>query len=150
MSENERVDADNGGGEFPELTHIRGTWDSTAGISSSDFLPAVPNEPSDARVDGVPAGRDPETGRFLPGNNLGRGSPLAGQVARLRATLLDACTPEEMLEGVRALLAKFRRGDVPAAKLVLQYTLGEPQALDLLAVVARMEQVVFRGVESHG
>lgn len=131
--------------EFPELSNTMGLSDPSAQFPPSDPLPEAMGEPSEPRVDG----RNPD-GTFGQGNHFGVGSPLAGKVARLRAELFACCTPEEMREGVKALLAKFRRGDVAAAKLVLQYTLGQPESLDLLAVVARMEQVVFRGVESHG
>ena len=59
---------------------------------SGAIVPEAPEEvssepeilPSGPRVDGLPVGRDAESGRFLPGNRLGHGSPLAGKAAKLR------------------------------------------------------------------
>jgi hypothetical protein len=83
--------------------------------------PAASNgaaEPSDSSRD---AG-----GRFTKGNPGGPGNPFARQVAALRREALAAVTPED----VRAIMAKLvelaRTGDVPAARLVLAYTVGKP------------------------
>jgi hypothetical protein len=66
------------------------------------------------------------SGRFTKGNPGGPGNPFARQVAALRREALAAVTPED----VRAIMAKLvelaRAGDVPAAKLVLAYTVGKP------------------------
>ena len=85
-----------------------------------------------------PNGQGPD-GRFLPGNRLGRGQPLAGQVAKLRAALLKAVKVGDVKAIVASMIDKARGGDVPAAKLVLQYTLGEPQPFDFLERLERLE-----------
>ncbi len=88
------------------------------------------------RVDG----RDPATGRFVAGNRLGRGSPLAGEVAKLRATLLHSIKVGDMRSIIAAMVAKAREGDVAAAKLVLQYSVGEPQPFDFVERLESLEQ----------
>lgn len=81
-------------------------------------------------------GRD-EQGRFAKGNLGGPGNPFARQVAALRQALLDAVTPEDIHEIAQSLVAKARKGDLPAARLVLAYAIGkpgpapDPDALDL-------------------
>jgi len=67
-------------------------------------------------------------GRFTRGNRGGPGNPFAHRVADLRAAFLDALTPEDMRAVALALLLKARSGDLTAAKLLLQYSLGKPVA----------------------
>jgi hypothetical protein len=74
----------------------------------------------------VPAsGRGPN-GRFTKGNAGGPGNPFARQVAAMRLEFLKAVTSEDIAEIARAMVAKAKEGDVAAAKVVLQYTLGRP------------------------
>jgi hypothetical protein len=67
-------------------------------------------------------------GRFAKGNPGGPGNPYARQVARMRVRALDSVSGDD----VEAILSKMvqlaKQGDVPAARLVLQYTLGRPVA----------------------
>ena len=85
-------------------------------------------------------------GRFLPGNKCGRGSPLAGQAAKLRAALFRAVKIGDVKAIIGSLIDKARGGDVAAAKLVLQYTVGEPQPFDLLEQLEALE--AFSGKEN--
>jgi hypothetical protein len=85
-----------------------------------------------------PNGQGPN-GRFLPGNRFGRGQPLAGQVAKLRAAMLKAVKVGDVKDIIGGMIDKARGGDVAAAKLVLQYTLGEPQPFDFLERLERLE-----------
>src|SRR5207302_1969026 len=48
------------------------------------------------------------------------------RVAGLRSALLDTVVSEDVAAIARALVDKAKKGDVPAAKLVLAYTLGKP------------------------
>src|SRR5262245_42462087 len=70
-------------------------------------------------------GRDAQ-GKFTRGDSGGPGNPFARQVARFRKVLLDSLTDEDL----RAIAARFielaKEGNVPAAKLLLSYTLGKP------------------------
>src|ERR1700680_4032660 len=72
-------------------------------------------------------GRD-QRGRFAPGNRGGTGNPFARQVAGLRKAFLQGITVEDLAAIAAALLAKAKQGDVAAAKLVLAYAIGKPQA----------------------
>jgi hypothetical protein len=107
----------------------------SGGVSS---LPLVPSG------DGLAAGKDPSTGRFLPGNRLGRGSPLAGQAAKLRAALFRAVKGGDLQTVITALMDKAKGGDTAAAKLILQYTLGDPVALDIVETIQRLEAVYIK------
>jgi hypothetical protein len=72
-----------------------------------------------------PEGRE-SNGQFAKGNVGGPGNPYARQVAQMRLRALDGVSGDD----VEAILAKMvelaKAGDVPAARLVLQYTLGRP------------------------
>jgi hypothetical protein len=107
-------------------------------LSEPEVLPSGP------RGDGPPAGRDMESGRFLPGNRLGRGSPLAGKAAKLRAALFKAVGQSDITEILRALIGKAKAGDTVAARIVLAYTLGEPVALDLVEKIEQLEAVYVK------
>jgi hypothetical protein len=80
-----------------------------------------PTEPTTAATQG----RDSQ-GRFTKGNPGGPGNPHARQVAALRQRLLQRVTTEELDAIIDTLLALARQGDVAAAKLIFQYTLGKP------------------------
>jgi hypothetical protein len=90
---------------------------------------ATESPPSPHGVNGdsshAAAGRGPD-GRFAKGNPGAPGNPFARQVAALRQEALAAVTPAD----VRAILAKMVElalaGNVPAAKLVLAYSVGKP------------------------
>ena len=119
---------------------------------SGAIVPEAPEEvssepeilPSGPRVDGLPVGRDAESGRFLPGNRLGHGSPLAGKAAKLRAALFKAVGRDDITEILRALIGKAKAGDTVAARIVLAYTLGEPVALDVVEKIERLEAIYVR------
>jgi hypothetical protein len=81
--------------------------------------------PSPAATEGE--GRD-QRGRFAPGNRGGTGNPFARQVAALRKAFLQGVTPEDLAAIAAALLAKAKEGDLAAAKLVLAYAIGKPEA----------------------
>jgi hypothetical protein len=79
---------------------------------------------------GPASGRGPN-GRFCKGNAGGPGNPFAREVAAMRQEFLKAVTAEDVAAIARAMIAKAKEGDVAAAKVVLQYTLGKPaQAVD--------------------
>ena len=67
-------------------------------------------------------------GRFAPGNSGGPGNPFGRQVAELRKALLNRVSPEKIGALIDSIVEKAMHGDVGAAKLVLQYTLGKPAA----------------------
>jgi hypothetical protein len=65
-------------------------------------------------------------GRFGLGNKGGPGNPFARQVAEIRKLLLHTVPGEALAKIVLAMVEKAQAGDVAAAKLVLQYTVGKP------------------------
>jgi hypothetical protein len=71
-------------------------------------------------------GRDAR-GRFSTGNAGGPGNPFARQVAVLRSELIMAVTPKDIRQIVQALLKKAKKGNLGAAKLLLAYSIGNPQ-----------------------
>lgn len=83
-------------------------------------------------------GRD-KRGRFAPGNRVGKGNPLAGRVAKLRAALIEAVTPGDVKAIARGLVAKARKGEIDAARLLLAYTLGKPIEADLIERLEKLE-----------
>src|SRR5436305_1991714 len=87
-----------------------------------------PDMPAKAEAGTPPeSGRGPN-GRFTKGNPGGPGNPFARQVAAMRQEFLKAASKEDIAEIARAMIAKAKEGDVAAAKVVLQYTLGKPAA----------------------
>lgn len=81
-------------------------------------------------------------GRFAAGNPGGPGNPHAGQVAKLRAVLLDAVTEEDMLAVVLKLLELAKGGDVAAVKLLLDRTVGKPLEVPVIVVQSQTVQTV--------
>ena len=67
-----------------------------------------------------------ENGRFLKGNAGGPGSPYVKQVAALKASLYEALTPADINAIMQRMLAEAVAGNVPAARLVLEYSVGKP------------------------
>lgn len=93
-------------------------------------------------------GRDPTTGRFLPGNNLSprTGNPNTLRAAQIRRELFAASTPQRTRAICDAWLAQAEAGKPWAVKLWAEYTLGPPQALDLIQEVATLRAVMIRGI----
>jgi hypothetical protein len=97
---------------------------SANGKASAPLSPSADGPPSTA----PPPDKDAATGRFLPGNKLGRGNPHYRRLALARSAFLDVVGPEQVRELARALLARALAGDVNAAKVVLAYAVGRPPA----------------------
>ena len=73
-------------------------------------------------------------GHFLPGNPGGPGNPYAKKVAKLRSAALEAVTAKDVQKIIKSLVVLALEGNVPAAKLVLEYVLGKPLAEATLSV----------------
>ena len=82
-------------------------------------------------------GRGPG-GRFAPGNKLAKGNPFAKQTQQLRVALYEAVTAKDLKAIVKSLIEQAKKGNVPAAKEVLERVLGKPEAADF---VERLEQL---------
>jgi hypothetical protein len=86
-------------------------------------------------------GRD-GSGRFARGNGAARGNPHARRVARLRAELLRAVSPQDLREVVVKLMERAKGGDVASAKELLQRLLGPPTDLDLVQRLESLEALI--------
>jgi hypothetical protein len=69
-------------------------------------------------------GKD-DRGRFAPGNRLGRGNPLAGRAAKIRAELLRASKPADVKEICRKLIEGAKRGDLAFIREWFDRTAGK-------------------------
>lgn len=65
-----------------------------------------------------------DAGRFTAGNRGGPGNPHARRTAEFRSAFLDAVTPEDVAAVVRALVNLATRGNVAAARELLERTCG--------------------------
>jgi hypothetical protein len=88
-------------------------------------------------------GRGPD-GRFLPGNRVAKGNPLARQAQELRVALFAAVSPKDLKAVVAKLIQLAKSGDVAAAKLVLDRVLGPPAEIDLLERLDKLEAALER------
>lgn len=87
-------------------------------------------------------GKDPKTGRFLPGNRIGQGNPHAKKAHALRNALFSAVTEEDIDAVIRALIDEAKGGDVPAARELLDRCLGKPVELDLMERLRTLEELL--------
>lgn len=83
--------------------------------------------------DTSPNGYTPN-GQFARGNPGGPGNPHAGQVAKLRAVMLEAVTPNDMRAVVRKLVEMATAGDLKAVELLFSRTLGKADSGPLVAL----------------
>lgn len=86
-------------------------------------------------------GKD-HSGRFAAGNKLGRGNPLAGRAAKIRAVLLKRLTPKDAGVIADALIAQAKAGDLASIRELLDRTIGKPAQTELLERVEAVEKVI--------
>ena len=102
---------------------------------------SVPGAPVD-KPDLPSADRD-KRGRFAKGNRANkvakRGGYNVSKQAKLRAAILECVTTERLATMVGSLLTKACAGDVHAARLIMEYSLGKPLPGDILERIARIE-----------
>ena len=90
-------------------------------------------------------GRD-DKGRFAQGNHCGTGNPFAQQVAELRKTLLATVKPKDLREVIEALLRQAKEGNIAAARILLDRTLGPSVEIDLVARLEALEERFSQGI----
>ena len=78
----------------------------------------------DPSTNGSNGGRDAR-GRFAKGNSGGPGNPNAQHVAKLRDGFRSACTLADVRAICRRLVAMAKKGNVLAAREVLDRTIGK-------------------------
>lgn len=69
--------------------------------------------------------RDPQTGRFMPGNRCGGSIPHGSRLSEYRSALVDAVSADDLREIVVTLVQLAKSGDIDAAKVVLDRCLGK-------------------------
>ena len=70
-------------------------------------------------------GKDPSSGRCVVGNSLGNGNPHIVAIERFRSAMYQALTPGDFKRLARKLLSMALKGNVSAAQLLLDRTLGK-------------------------
>src|SRR4051794_24333002 len=77
-------------------------------------------------LDSAPQSDRAAGGRFALGNKGGPGNPFNRRVAHLKRIFLEAVSDDDMRAVAHDIILKARNGDLAAAKLMLQYSLGKP------------------------
>jgi hypothetical protein len=79
-------------------------------------------------------GKDPMTGRFLPGNQRAKevgGNPETKRIAELKRVFRECVTEDDVRAVVKSLVEAAKDGDVHAMRLFLDRTLGkQPIAIE--------------------
>ena len=86
--------------------------------------PATESAPSKTPSKNGSNGQRDARGRFVPGCEGGHGNPYAKQVHTFRSAIVQAVTPADIQAVIQALLKAAKEGDVAAAKLFLERTVG--------------------------
>jgi hypothetical protein len=81
------------------------------------------------------------SGRFAKGNPGGPGNPHAASVAKLRAAILRAVTPEDVEAIVRAMIQRAKGGDMAATRELFDRAMGKPTDGDLAERIDELERV---------
>ncbi len=126
--------APGGGDGSPVLFDDTATPPATGALGVPDTTVDKPDLPADPNRD--------RRGHFVRGNtahNKTRSGYNVKKQAKLRASILACVTTDRLATMVAALLAKACRGDVHAARLILEYSLGKPLPGDILERIARIE-----------
>lgn len=90
--------------------------------------------------------RDRRTGHFLPGNKAHMSDPMRLKCSALKRALMDSVTPDDIREVLGAMVREAKEGNVFAANLVLDRTMGKVQPAteaDAEDVAAKLERLWF-------
>ncbi len=96
-------------------------------------------------------GRDTR-GRFAPGNKAACGATtgFARRIGQYRRAIHAAVDEEALQEIFRAMVRKAQEGDVPAARLVVEYVVGKPIDVDLMERLEALEGILEVVAEANG
>jgi hypothetical protein len=85
--------------------------------------PATRASPSETAPDG---GRDKKTGKFVRGNKFSRGNPFTSRQLKLRRALGETVLEDDVRKVAYKLIRMAIGGNIDAARLLLEHTLGKP------------------------
>ncbi len=88
-------------------------------------------------------------GQFARGNRLGRGNPLAGRAAKIRARLLDLSSDEDIDDICRALVDGAKNGDLAFIKEWFDRTAGKPSDILTEERISQLEAILERKTDEH-
>ena len=81
-------------------------------------------------------------GRFQPGNKLGKGNPLAGRAAKIRAELLKSSSKADVKAICRKLIDGAKGGDLAFIKEWFDRTAGRPTDILTEHRITEIEQAI--------
>jgi len=73
------------------------------------------------------------------------GNPNARTAAKARKRFFSHVDTPEFEEGLTRLFKQFAAGNHSAQKLVFAYIYGQPEAMDLMKQIVRLESLVIEG-----
>lgn len=82
-------------------------------------------------------------GLFLPGNKVAKGNPHGRRVAKIRGWLLDSVDASDVRKVIKALVAEAEKGNVAAARELLDRLVGKPIEIDLLERIEELEALLL-------
>jgi hypothetical protein len=109
-------------------------------IKLIDHAKAKPS--TSTNVDNAASASHLPSGKFAPGNRMGKGNPHARRVAEWRAALFQEVTFDEMRKVIRRLLRTAKAGEVAAIKVLLDRTLGRVQE-DVLRIMLEHARTIY-------
>lgn len=86
-------------------------------------------------------GKD-SAGRFAKGNRLGKGNPLAGRAAKIRAELLRMSTKASVREICQKLIEGAKAGDLAFIREWFDRCSGKPTDIITEERLAKLEQAI--------
>ena len=92
-------------------------------------------------------GRRPN-GTFAPGTGLAKGNPLAKKAQQFRMAVARAVTVADLRAIAKKLVELAKGGDVAAAKMLFDRTIGPPVEPDIAERLDRLEAVALEKEES--
>ena len=107
------------------------------------------SDEQDKPLDAVGDGNRGKDGKFLPGNQAGRGNPHAQRAQQLRSALFKAVGPADLKKIIKAMIEAAIGGDVQAARLILDRVLGQPVAHDFEERLAQIEDRLVEEVDDR-
>jgi len=88
------------------------------------------------------SGQRDNRGRFAKGNKGGPGNPLAKKANQLRVAMYASVEAEDIMEIMDSLIEAAKKGNITAAREVLDRVIGKPLETDVLEKIAELERLL--------